>query len=81
MEFRVAPRRQTHLSEALIEVKLAFRFVPILLTAVIITIEMPAAINPYSMAVAPDSSRRKPNKIRFNTASSFQQAVVPRAGT
>ena len=72
MEFRGSLRRQTHLSEVLIEVKFVFRVEPILLTAVIITIEIPAAINPYSIAVAPDSSRKKPNKTRFNTASCFR---------
>jgi hypothetical protein len=30
---------------------------------------MPAAIRPYSIAVAPDSSDKKLNKVRFNTAS------------
>jgi hypothetical protein len=35
----------------LIEVNLAFRFVPRLLTATMIASEMPAAIRPYSMAV------------------------------
>jgi hypothetical protein len=30
---------------------------------------MPAAIRPYSIAVAPDSSDKKFNKVRFNSAS------------
>jgi hypothetical protein len=34
--------------------KLVFSLVPMPLTAAIITTEMPAAIRPYSMAVAPD---------------------------
>ena len=45
-------------------VNLVFRVEPMLLTAVMITIEMPAAIRPYSMAVAPDSSFTK-RAIRF----------------
>ena len=36
-----------------------FRVVPIELTAAMIAIEMPAAMRPYSMAVAPDWSARK----------------------
>jgi hypothetical protein len=37
----------------------ALRVEPIALTVAIMTTEMPAAIRPYSMAVAPDSSFRK----------------------
>src|SRR5262245_12541537 len=37
---------------------LAFRVVPIAFTVAIITTEMPAAIRPYSIAVAPESSFR-----------------------
>jgi hypothetical protein len=45
------------------------RLVPTPLTAVIIAIAIPVAIRPYSIAVAPESSDKKLNKIRFNTAS------------
>jgi len=38
--------------------KVAFRLVPTVVTAVTITTAMRAAIRPYSMAVAPDSSRK-----------------------
>jgi hypothetical protein len=48
-----------YFSEVLIEVNFALRLVPRPLTAAIIAIEMPAAIRPYSMAVAADSSFRK----------------------
>src|SRR4029078_3522802 len=41
------------------ESKLDLRVLPIALTVAIITTEIPAAINPYSIAVAPDSSLRK----------------------
>ena len=40
------------------EVNLPLRVVPIVLTVAMITTEMPAAIKPYSIAVAPDSSFR-----------------------
>ena len=40
-------------------VNVVFRLEPIVFTTAIIAIEMPAAIRPYSMAVAPLSSLRK----------------------
>src|SRR5262249_59121979 len=40
-------------------VKVVFSFEPTVCTATMIATEMPAAINPYSIAVAPDSSLRK----------------------
>jgi hypothetical protein len=40
-------------------VNVVFKLEPTDATAVMIAIEMPAAINPYSIAVAPDSSRMK----------------------
>src|SRR3569832_316782 len=48
-----------YFSEALIELNLPFRVVPRPFTAAMIASEMPAAIRPYSMAVAPDSSFMK----------------------
>ena len=42
------------MSELLIELKLAFRVEPRPFTAAMIASEMPAAIRPYSIAVAPD---------------------------
>src|SRR5215510_8325378 len=48
-----------YLSEVLIVVNLAFRLVPRPLTTAMIASEMPAAIRPYSIAVAPDSSFTK----------------------
>src|SRR5437868_8709200 len=48
-----------YLSEVLIEVNLLFRLVPRPLTTAMIASEMPAAIRPYSIAVAPDSSFTK----------------------
>lgn len=60
---------ETYFNELLIEVNLSFRFVPRPLTAAMMASEIPAAISPYSIAVAPDSSDKKLNKVRFNTAS------------
>jgi hypothetical protein len=46
--------------ELLIEVNMLLRFVPRPFTVAMIAIEIPAAISPYSMAVAPESFRQKP---------------------
>jgi hypothetical protein len=62
-------RTETYFRELLIEVNLSFRFVPRPLTTAMMASEIPAAIRPYSMAVAPDSSEKKLNRVRFNTAS------------
>ena len=45
-----------YFSEVLIELKLVLSLVPTPCTAVMIAIAIPAAIRPYSIAVAPDSS-------------------------
>src|ERR1700759_708610 len=55
---------QTYFSEVLIDVNFVFRLVPRPLTTAMMASEMPAAIRPYSMAVAPDSSFTK-RAIRF----------------
>ena len=47
-----------YFSELLIEVNLVLRLLPNPFTVTIMAIDMPAAIRPYSMAVAPDSSRK-----------------------
>lgn len=54
-----------YLSDELIEVNLDFRFVPSPLIEPRIASDMPAAIRPYSMAVAPLSSSTNFNNIRF----------------
>ena len=46
----------SYFSELLTDVNTLLRLVPRPFTATMIAIEMPAAIRPYSMAVAPDSS-------------------------
>src|ERR1700712_368280 len=48
-----------YFSEVEIVLKLVHSWVPTPFTAVMIAIAMPAAIRPYSMAVAPDSSFTK----------------------
>src|ERR1700687_690312 len=52
-------RSAFYFSELLIEVNLVFKLEPRPLTTAMIARAMPAAINPYSMAVAPDWSCRK----------------------
>ena len=61
MEFLGVRRKltETYFSELLIEVNFSFRVVPRPLTAAMMASEIPAAIRPYSMAVAPDSSEKK----------------------
>ena len=58
--------------------KVVFKSVPTALTAAIIAIEMPAAIKPYSIAVAPDSFFR--NEISFCIAYPPTGLVSPEAG-
>src|SRR3954468_1687518 len=53
------PSQPLYFSELLIDVNLVFRVPPRVLTIVMMASEMPAAISPYSMAVAPDSSFTK----------------------
>ena len=53
-----------YFSEVLIELNLVFRLLPRPLTTAIMASEMPAAMRPYSMAVAPDWSFTK-RAIRF----------------
>ena len=48
-----------YFSDELIDENLELRLVPRPFTAAMIASEMPAAIRPYSMAVAPDSSYTK----------------------
>ena len=62
-------RFAVYFNELLIEVNLSLRLVPRPLTAAIMANEIPAAISPYSIAVAPDSSDKNFKKIRCNYAS------------
>ena len=61
-----------YFSELLIEVNMPLRLVPSPFTAAIIAIGIPAAISPYSMAVAADSSRQKRKADAFVTLPSFR---------
>jgi hypothetical protein len=60
---------KAYFSEVLIEVNLSLRLVPKPFTMAIIASEMPAAIRPYSIAVAPDSSDRNFRTFCFNLTS------------
>jgi hypothetical protein len=60
----------------LIEAKLVLRVVPTPLTATMIVIAMPAAIKPYSMAVAPESSDKNLAKMHFNKLASLSGFLV-----
>src|ERR1700710_1748486 len=59
-----------YFSDVLIDVNLPFRLVPRPFTIAMIASEIPAAISPYSMAVAPDSSLTK-RAMRFFIGSSM----------
>jgi hypothetical protein len=60
--------RDAYLSDVLIDVNLLLRLEPSPLTTAIIASAMPAAIRPYSIAVAPDSSAKNLDKerLKFN---------------
>ena len=66
---------RAHFNELLIEVNLSLRLVPRPFTTAIIASAIPAAIRPYSIAVAPDSSDKKLRKVRFKSASSAVPSV------
>src|SRR3974377_800012 len=57
-------RNVAYLREVLIELNLVFRLLPRPLTTAIMASEMPAAMRPYSMAVAPEPSFTK-SAVRF----------------
>jgi hypothetical protein len=62
--------------EVFIEVNFAFKLVPIPLTAARMTMEIPAAMSPYSIAVAPESSAKKFEKICFTSPSRFDEVMA-----
>src|ERR1700680_687522 len=64
------PAANVYFNEVLIELNMVFRLLPSPLTTAMIASVIPAAISPYSMAVAPDSSDENFTKLRFNSASS-----------
>jgi hypothetical protein len=62
-------RKIAYFNEVLIELNVPLSVVPMLFTTVMIASEIPAAIRPYSIAVAPDSSHKKFMTMRFKPAS------------
>lgn len=69
---------RNYFKELLIEANLSFIVVPSWLTTVMIASAIPAAIRPYSIAVAPDSSDQNFETIRFKDSPPFlfQGALV-----
>ena len=63
-------RAGAYFNEVLIEVKVPPIFVPRPFTAAMIASEIPAAIRPYSIAVAPDSSFRN-SEIKCRKTASY----------
>ena len=61
---------RNHFNELLIELNLSLSVLPRPFTTAMIARAIPAAIRPYSIAVAPDWSDRKFDKVRFKPASS-----------
>ena len=68
---KMPPEMGDYFSELLMVSKFELSLLPRPLTAVMIAIEIPAAIRPYSMAVAPDSSLRNDLMSDFMTGSNL----------
>jgi len=66
---------RNYFKELLIEPNLSFIVVPRLFTTVMIASAIPAAIRPYSIAVAPDSSDQNFETMRFKTRLHFHLRV------
>jgi hypothetical protein len=66
---KAAFRSDHYFSEVLTELNTVFRLVPRPLTAAMIARAIPAAISPYSMAVAADSSAKNLLRMLCNYAS------------
>lgn len=66
---RTRAAERNYFRELLTCVNMLLRFVPSPFTATMMAIEMPAAISPYSIAVAPEVSDRNFITMRFNFAS------------
>jgi len=64
-------RGRNYFKELLIEPNLSFIVVPRPFTTVMIASAIPAAIRPYSIAVAPDSSDQNIETMRFKTRLQF----------
>src|SRR6185295_4310084 len=78
---KASPER-SYFNEVLMSLNLVFRFVPRPLTTAMIARAIPAAIRPYSIAVAPDSSdmnfAKSFFKINLQLSGSTQRFQVPR---
>jgi hypothetical protein len=61
---RRCQQQNIYFNEVLIELNMVFRLLPSPLTTAMIASAIPAAISPYSMAVAPDSSFQNLKKER-----------------
>src|ERR1700747_3329939 len=70
-------KHQAYFNELLTEVKTPLRLMPSPFTATMIASEMPAAIRPYSIAVAPASSDRNCKNLYFNAINIFSVIVAP----
>jgi hypothetical protein len=74
---RVRAQVRAYFNELLIDVNLVLSSVPSPFTAAMMASEMPAAINPYSIAVAPDSSAMNFRKISFMQGIVLLRALIP----
>jgi hypothetical protein len=59
--------------------KVVLRLVPIVLTATMMATEIPAAIRPYSIAVAPERSVQNRTRCRYKRASCLSSPLHGRA--
>jgi hypothetical protein len=64
-----AQQQNGYFNEVLIELNIVFRLLPSPLTMAMIASAIPAAISPYSIAVAPDSSDMNFKRLYFKPAS------------
>jgi hypothetical protein len=71
---KMHPEMGDYFSELLMVSKFELSLLPRPLTAVMMAIEIPAAIRPYSMAVAPDSSLKNDLMIDFIAGSDLRFA-------
>jgi hypothetical protein len=78
MSSRVASAPNGYFSEVLMATNLLLSLVPTPSTAVMMAIAMPAAISPYSIAVAPDSSAIKFRNIPAIVIASFASRIARR---
>jgi hypothetical protein len=68
-----------YFNDELMSVNLVLKVPPRPFTMAMMAREMPAAIRPYSIAVAPDSSDKKFRNLRFNSTSAIFVMRYPHA--